>query len=281
MPRGSKKFACDIPRFPCHGRLFMGSVLDRLQGSGRRPITRLDFIVAGAQKSGTTALNYYLKRHPKIALPNQKELHFFDSDARFSGDTVSYQELHNLFPPVRPDTIAGENTPNYLYWPPALGRVHAYNPGIKLIILLRNPIDRAFSQWNMQRVRGNEPLDFLDAVEAAPERLTKLPPEKLRKFAYVDRGHYGEQIERALSIFPREQLLILKYEDFRTQQRGVVNNVFQFLRLEPIRFRLIQAHDIPYQRAMQQHERDVIFNMLHEDISHLEQLIGWNCADWH
>jgi hypothetical protein len=250
-------------------------------GSGRRPIERLDFIVAGAQKSGTTALNYYLKRHPRIALPTKKELHFFDDEERFKdGNAVSYEDLHRMFRPAKPDSIAGENTPNYLYWPPALARIRTYNPAIKLIILLRNPIDRAFSQWNMQRVRGNEPLDFLDAVGAEPERIAKLPPVKLRKFAYVDRGRYGVQLKRALSILPREQLLILKYEEFRGRQRELVNKVFQFLQLAPIRFRPIEAHDIPYQRQIQRKERDAIFEMLREDISHLEQLVGWNCSDW-
>jgi hypothetical protein len=249
-------------------------------GFGRRPIERLDFIVAGAQKSGTTALNYYLKRHPRIALPIKKELHFFDNDALFTEKTVSYEPLHKMFPPAPPDNIAGENTPNYLYWPPALPRIRTYNPEIKLIVLLRNPIDRAFSQWNMQRVRGHEPLDFLDAIRAEPERLAKLPPEKLRKFAYIDRGRYGAQLERAISIFPRDQLLILKYEEFRARQRELVDEIFQFLQLPPIRFRSIEAHDIPYQRKIRPEERDFVVEILRKDIAQLEHILSWNCSDW-
>lgn len=248
-------------------------------GFGRRPIERLDFIVAGAQKSGTTALNYYLKRHPGITLPRKKELHFFDNDELFK-TAVSYQPLHGMYRPARPGSIAGENTPNYLYWPPALARIHDYNPTIKLIILLRNPIDRAFSQWNMQRVRGHEPLDFLDAVRAEPQRLSQLPPEKLRKFAYLDRGRYGAQIERALSIFPRDQLLILKYEEFRARQRELVDEVFQFLQLQPIPFKNIEAHDIPYQRRLRPDERAFVFEILRQDITQLERIVSWDCSDW-
>jgi hypothetical protein len=246
----------------------------------RHPIERLDFIVAGAQKAGTTALNYYLKRHPCIALPIKKELHFFDNDELFVTDEVSYEPLHKMFRPVRPGSIAGENTPNYLYWPPALARIRTYNPAIKLIILLRNPIERAFSQWNMQRVRGLDPLDFLDAVQIEPERLANLPPAKLRKFAYVDRGRYATQIERALSIFPREQLLILKYEAFRGRQREVVDKVFEFLKLQPISFRAIEAHDIAYARKIRQEERDFVFGMIQNDITQLERLLDWDCSDW-
>jgi Sulfotransferase domain len=248
---------------------------------GRRPIERLDFIVAGAQKSGTTALNYYLKRHPRIALPAKKELHFFDNDALFANSApVSYEPLHKMFRPAGPEAVVGENTPNYLYWAPALPRIRDYNPAIKLLIILRNPIDRAFSQWNMQRVRGLEPLDFLDAIGAEPERLTKLPPERLRKFAYLDRGRYGEQITRALSIFPREQFLILKYEEFRARQRELIDEVFRFLNLPPVRFRRVEAHDIPYQRNIRPEERAAVYQMLPEDIARLEQLLCWDCSDW-
>jgi Sulfotransferase domain len=248
---------------------------------GRRPIERLDFIVAGAQKSGTTALNYYLKRHPRITLPRKKELHFFDNDHLFiDGGAVSYEALHEMFRLAKPDSIAGENTPNYLYWPPALTRIRNYNPAIKLIILLRNPVERAFSQWNMQRVRGHEPLDFLDAIREEPERLAKLPPEKLRKVAYLDRGRYGAQIGRVLSIFPRDQLLILKYEKFRARQRELVDEVFQFLQLPPVRFRSIEAHDIPYQRKLRSEERAFVLEILRQDVSQLESILSWDCSDW-
>src|SRR5438132_1074466 len=133
-------------------------------GFGKRQVEKLDFLVLGAQKSGTTALNYYLRRHPRIALPVKKELHFFDNDELFAGGNVSYEPLYEMFRPARPGSIAGENTPIYLYWRPALPRIRDYNPAMKFIVILRNPIERAFSQWNMQRTRGIEPFDFKAAV---------------------------------------------------------------------------------------------------------------------
>ncbi len=247
---------------------------------GRRAVERLEFIVAGAQKSGTTALNYYLKRHPRIALPTKKELHFFDNDELFARDRIDYGELHKYFPPVRPGSVAGENTPNYLYWPRAMARIYAYNPAIKLIILLRNPIERAFSQWNMQRVRGIEALDFVDALRAEPNRLATLPPTQLRKFAYADRGRYGEQLERAFALFPREQFLVLRYEEFRGRQRDLVDQVFQFLQLKPVPFRPVEAHDIPYQRNIRPDERAFVSQLLRGDIDRLESMLGWDCVAW-
>src|SRR5947208_15928567 len=108
-------------------------------GFGKRQVEKLDFLVLGAQKSGTTALNYYLKRHPRIVLPVKKELHFFDNDELFAAEKVSYESLHKMFRSGRRSMIAGENTPNYLYARPAMARIRDYNPAIKLIAILRNP----------------------------------------------------------------------------------------------------------------------------------------------
>jgi hypothetical protein len=250
-------------------------------GFGRRPVEKLNFIIAGAQKSGTTALNYYLKRHPQIALPVKKELHFFDRNELFAGDNVSYEPLQGMFRPVRPGTIAGENTPIYLYWRPALRRIRDYNAAIKLIVILRNPIERAFSQWNMQRQRGIEPLDFLDAVRAEPGRIAEAAPQQLRKFSYVDRSRYGEQLDRAFQFFPRQQFLLIKYEEFRARQRETVEKVFRFLNLPSLRrFKLIQAHNIAYDRKVQAEERAAVFNILGDDIARVETLLGWDCSDW-
>src|SRR5437899_13018782 len=114
-------------------------------GFGKRRVEKLDFLVAGTQKSGTTALNYYLRRHPYIALPIKKELHFFDNDELFAGGNVPYEPRYEMFRPARPGSIVGENTPIYLYWRPALPRMRDYNPAMKLMIVLFKPIDRSLS----------------------------------------------------------------------------------------------------------------------------------------
>src|SRR6266850_2345695 len=124
-------------------------------GKQQRKIERLDFILAGAQKAGTTALHYLLSKHPNITMGDQQEMHFFDDDEKFAGG-VDYDLLHRHFPRIGRSTIAGECTPSYLYWKPAAERIWQYNPKIKLLVLLRNPIDRAFAQWNMQRFKGRE-----------------------------------------------------------------------------------------------------------------------------
>src|SRR6266496_6203957 len=129
----------------------------------KHTIERLDFVLAGAQKSGTTALHYFLSKHRNITMGDQQEIHFFDNDALFASN-VAYEELHKHYPPLAPSAIAGDCTPSYMYYEPAMQRIWNYNPKIKLLILLRNPVERAFAHWNMQRYRGREPLDFFDAI---------------------------------------------------------------------------------------------------------------------
>src|SRR5207302_2532776 len=184
-------------------------------GTRPRKIERLDFIVAGAQKSGTTALHYFLAKHPKITMGDQHEIHFFDDDAT-SATAVDYEQLHKHYPLVAPSTIAGDCTPSYIYFKPAAERIWRYNPKIKLLVLLRNPVERAFAHWNMQRFKGREPLDFFDAVREETTRIVGAPPAEARRFAYVDRGFYGRQLARVFKFFSREQVKVAKFENFKT-----------------------------------------------------------------
>src|SRR5213075_959883 len=177
----------------------------------RRKIEQLDFILAGAQKSGTTALHYFLATHPKIAMGDQQEMHFFDDDAMFAGP-VDYEQLHKHYPALPPSSIAGDCTPSYIYYEPVVERIWQYNPKIKLVVLLRYPVERDFAHWNMQRFKGREPLDFFNAVREEKTRIAGAPPAEARRFAYVDRGLYGQQLEGLLKLFPRDRVKAVKVE---------------------------------------------------------------------
>lgn len=249
-------------------------------GSKRRKIERLDFILAGAQKSGTTALHYFLSRHPNITMGDQQEIHFFDNDANFIAD-VDYQQLHNHYPTMSRSTLAGDCTPSYIYHEPAAERIWRYNPQIKLLILLRNPVERAFAHWNMQRFRGREPLDFFDAVREEETRIAGAPSIDARRFAYVDRGFYGRQLTRLFRFFPREQVKVMKFEDFKNKQRETLTSIFSFLGQKPLRsIRIKDRNIVPYQRAMNWEERVFLYNLFAEDIATVEQMLGWDCSDW-
>jgi hypothetical protein len=249
-------------------------------GPKRREVKQLDFIVPGAQKSATTALHYFLKRHPQIALPDRQELHFFDDEEIFSRP-VNYQELHRHFPAIAHSGLAGEVTPSYLYWRPAIERIHAYNPQIKLIILLRNPVDRAFAHWNMQRFRNLEPLDFLDALKEESRRTAQASSIESRRFAYVERGFYSAQLERVFKFFPRPQVHVVKFEDFRDRKQKILDRIFDFLGLKRLRItRDSDRNVVPYERAMTPDERKYLFSVFGLEIEKLEQMLGWHLADW-
>jgi hypothetical protein len=250
-------------------------------GFTRHKVERLDFIVPGAQKSGTTALHYFLSRHPQIALPDRQELHFFDNEAFFSRALIDYEVLNRHFRPIGSSTIAGEVTPSYLYWKPAIERIRHYNPQIKFVILLRNPIDRAFAHWNMQRFKGRESLDFLDALKEEPRRIAQSLSIESRRFAYVDRGFYFGQLDHVFKFFPRERAHIVKFEDFRDRKQETLDSIFDFLGVK----RLRNIHDkdrnvVPYERAMTAEERKYLMEVFGAEIRKLEQMLAWDLSDW-
>ena len=246
----------------------------------RRKIQRLDFILAGAQKSGTTALHYFLSKHPDITMGDQQEIHFFDNDALFASEP-DYEQLHKHYRLLPVSTIAGDCTPSYIYHEPAAERIWKYNPKIKLLIILRNPVDRAFAHWNMQRYRGREPLDFFDAVREEQTRIGGAPPIDARRFAYVDRGFYGRQLKRVFKFFPLDQVKVVTFEQFRNNQRETLAAIFSFLGCKPPRsMRSKDRNIVPYERAMNWEERVFLYNLFAEDIAQVEQMLGWNCSDW-
>lgn len=253
----------------------------------RREVERLDFIVPGAQKSGTTALHYFLKKHPQITLPDRQEMHFFDDEEIFSGQ-VDYQMLHQHFRPTARQRLlpvrlglVGEVTPSYLYWKPAMERIHAYNPRIKLVILLRNPVDRAFAHWNMQRFKDREPLDFLDALKEEPRRIVQALSIESRRFSYVDRGYYSGQLERVFKFFPHDQVKIVKFEDFRDRKQETLDAIFGFLGLKRLRATRDEDRNVvPYERGMTSEERKYLLGIFAAEIAKLEQMLGWDLGEW-
>lgn len=190
----------------------------------------VNFIVAGVQKAGTTALYDYLADDPDIALSKIKEVHFFD-DETVDWSAPDYGPYHAQFH-TEGQAIRGEATPIYLYWPRSLERIAAYNPEVRLIVMLRDPVQRAWSHWRMEFSRGAETEPFSWCIREGRRRLFDAEPWGVhREFSYVERGFYGEQIERLFSIFRREQVLILQADDLRDDPTDALARVNGFLGL--------------------------------------------------
>jgi hypothetical protein len=243
---------------------------------------RVSFIVAGAQKSGTTALEQYLSEHPEICVPRgRKELHFFDRDRNFVAQPVDYDRYHANFAPQAGHRLLGEATPDYLYWPAAPERMAAYNPALKLIVVLRDPIARAFSQWNMARQIGREPLRFFDAVKAEPERARVMTLDRAMRFAYVDRGRYPRQLARLWDHFPKEQTIVFKTEELLHAPEAVLARIETFLGVAPfaaVTPRIV--HSYTYDTTMTEEARRYLVGVFEPEIRELERMLGWDCGAW-
>lgn len=191
---------------------------------------RLNFLIAGVQKGGTTALWHFLRQHPGILLSDRKELHFFDNED-INWEDPDYSILHSHFPGCSGGRALGEATPIYVYWRPSMERIAAYNPAMKLIIALRDPICRAYSHWRMEVARNQETLSFSDAIREGRSRVSSDPrmPGQHRIFSYVERGFYADQVENILSFFPRSQVFFLNQSDLKTRHADTLRQVCHFL----------------------------------------------------
>ncbi|HWJ97778.1 MAG TPA: sulfotransferase [Acidimicrobiales bacterium] len=190
-----------------------------------------DFLVIGTQKGGTTSLHDYLAAHPRTAPSNVKEVHYFDTELR---PPLDWYRGHF---PLRPgDRKVFETTPRYLFHPDAAERIHAVLPEVKMIALLRNPVERALSNYRMSSRGVREDLEMLEAFEAEEERTAA--PRSAEKanadrdwYAYKARGRYAEQLTRYFDRFGREQVLVVRSEDLFEDSAATCREILQFLEL--------------------------------------------------
>jgi len=215
--------------------------------SGRKLTARRralpDFIIVGAQKSGTSSLYNYLCQHPSILPAAHKEVHFFDF--HFQKGTLWYR---SHFPMrlgaagTRGTCITGEATPYYLVHPAVASRCRETLPDVRLIFVLRNPIDRAYSHYQHCVRRGRDDArTFEEALAREPERLAKeaqkMPRDgnfvggALQHHSYLRRGAYIDDIERWLALYPREQMLFLSTEELLHEGQNQYNRIVEFLGL--------------------------------------------------
>jgi hypothetical protein len=190
-------------------------------------MTMPNFLIVGAMKSGTTALYYYLEQHPQIYMSPVKEPNFFcaeeDSDGNFATRLGAYQDL---FRGVSGEKAIGEASHCYLYEPEAAARIQEYIPDAKLIAVLRNPVDRAYSHFLHMVRSGSEPLtDFAQALRE--EETGGYQKRNVRD--YIDRGRYHDQLKRYFNAFSRDQVKVYLYEDLSNAPVDTIQDAFRFL----------------------------------------------------
>ncbi len=181
---------------------------------------KLDFMIVGTMKSGTSTLALQLDQNPDICIPLD-EIHYFNNEENFKKGEKWYE---SKFEECEKDCIIGEKTPTYSYLEKVPKRIFEYNPDIKLIWAFRNPVDRSFSNYYHAIRLGSEKYSFKKAVKLEPIRIKK----DVFK-GYVTRSKYIEQVKRYLKYFSIEQMHFILFEEFVKNPIPVLEDLFDFL----------------------------------------------------
>ena len=198
-----------------------------------------DYMIIGAQKAGTTALYAYLNQHPKN-VKGMQEIHFYDIYYHKGMDW--YLKRFRKKPNSR--YVIGDKDPDYMLHPTIAERVYRDFPNIKLIVVLRNPVDRSYSQFWFNKRRILETIEtFEEAIAKEPELISGEFEKQIkdpyyiswrhRRSGYLARSRYAEQLQRWLDLFDREQLFVVDANDLRYKPQETMNEVFAYLGLAP------------------------------------------------
>jgi lipopolysaccharide transport system ATP-binding protein len=198
-----------------------------------------NYLIIGTQKGGTTSLHGYLAQHPQVVASTIKEVHYFDKNHHRGAD---WYRTHFPLSRVAGKKLCGESSPFYMFCPNSPARAASLLPDAKIIVLLRNPVDRAYSHYQLTRRRKRESLSFEAAVAAEPERLTgerdrllndaTYDSQPYRNFSYVSRGFYLKQLVEWWKYYPKRQFLILQSENFFRDTAKAFDRVLDFLHLD-------------------------------------------------
>jgi hypothetical protein len=196
-----------------------------------------NFLVIGAEKAGTTSLDDYLRQHPQIYMSPMKEPRYFAPEfytVYYHGPRVGSRstpmteaQYHALFADLGEQRAVGEVSPQYLYLPDCAERIYQQLPHAKVVIILRDPVDRAFSAYCYQQRCGFEAgVSFEDALALEEQRVR----DHWRPvWHYQHLGLYADQVERYLNLFPKEQVRVWLYDQLRADSVGLAQSVYDFL----------------------------------------------------
>ena len=202
-------------------------------------MTLPNFLVIGAAKAGTTSLYYYLRQHPQIYLnPVVKETGFFASegdplDFQGPGDCDrrlpinNFEDYLNVFEGVKDEIAIGEVCTDYIYHPLAPQRIYHYIPDVKLIVIFRDPAERAYSQFQGNSRDGYEPCK--DFAQALKEEKSRIANNWHLRWHYRQRGYYSTQIKRYYELFDQQQIKIYLYEDYFKNPVDFTQQIFRFI----------------------------------------------------
>ena len=197
-----------------------------------------NYLIIGAQKTGTSSLFHYLSMHPQVINSNKKEVHYFDKN--FERPLNWYKQFFP-FKFIANNYTIGEATPDYLYHPFVAQRIYNTIPEVKLIIILRNPVERVISHYFQAVRKNNEQRPIMQAlIEEDKDEIFIFNELKKNQFAipknvhvlYKSRSRYAEQIERYFNLFPREQIMLLSSKELLKTPNETLKKVYDFLKIK-------------------------------------------------
>ena len=203
-----------------------------------RPL--VDFMIIGAQKCGTSALHRFLDQHPQIGMSSLKEVHLFDAPEYSKGwPAAQIDERYRPHFAHCPDAaLRGEATPIYIYLPDIAPELKRYNPRLKLIALLRDPVERAISHYYMEKSRNQEdkPLWLallMEPLRLARDRNPRAPDSAARRHSYRHRGLYSRQLRNVFRCFGKDRVLVIRSQDLQRRHEAVLRQTLKFLGAPP------------------------------------------------
>jgi len=260
-----------------------------------------DFMIIGAQKSGTTSLHYYLGQHPNLTASKPKEIHYFDKWVNY-GYSIDWYRKHFTQKSLR-SQLYFESSPNYIYYKNVASQVAIHFPKIKLIVLLRDPVERAFSAWNMYR-------DFFDGGKKAKVMKPRKPGEINSIFrnyfqdritfptfgeaieielklmeegmeaepAILRRGLYAQQLEVYYKYFDKDAILVLGFKDLVNELQSTLKRVTGFLGVQDFDFDSIEKEPRnrrAYTESVSLHDKEFLLNFFRTPNTDLFELLGY------
>lgn len=253
-----------------------------------RPHLEPAFLIIGAQKAGTSALFKLLAAHQQVLAPVVKEHHHFDRDLEYEKGQAHYLRGFPLRPIRTGPKVTFEATPNYLFQPAVPARIHARLPHIRLIAVLRDPVSRAHSAWNMYHQFADhpryahlyDPRSFEQAVEDEMAGRTLLDPHR-----YLARGCYAPQLRRYFDLFGRDRMLLFRHDELDREPEAVMQRCTSFLGLEPYsgakEHLSIRDNVRPYSQRMSPELRERLNAYFAPHMAELVALLGpeWDLRD--
>lgn len=244
---------------------------------------RLDLAIVGVQKASTTALARYLDQHPRLCFPPAKETHFFWRQIR-DGKPVDRREdqLERHYEACAQNSLLCDATPVYSYWPFSLELLKQHSPNIKCVMVLRNPVLRAFSHWSMEVRRKREDLSFSEAIRTGRRRVMRAPGGVHKTYSYVERGFYADQVRRLKTLFPPDQVMLMRSDEVHGSSQ-TLHMLLEYASVGQIEFTPISEHLSP--GGLEGH-RDwyddfaYLHSLYQDDLNELRKLVPFDVSDW-